>query len=74
MVDRQTGLVAVFSLYHSHSKGGCAQTRRYGRVCAGSGAAAGDLDLVELFRIRGGRIHEMESVWTVIPLGAGAGW
>ena len=73
LVDEKTGVVAAFTIYRSHAKARCAEVRGYGQVCPASPARA-DLDLVELFKIRGGQIHEMESIWTVIPTGQGSGW
>jgi hypothetical protein len=73
LVDERTGVVAAFTIYRSHAKGQCATVRGYGQVCS-SGAGRFDLDLVEFFKIRGGKIHEMESIWTAIPTDHGPGW
>ncbi len=73
LVDEQTGVVGAFTIYRSHAKARCATVKGYGQVCPATPARA-DLDLVELFKIRRGQIHEMESIWTVIPTGQGSGW
>ncbi len=73
LVDEKTGVVAAFTIYRSHAKARCANVKGYGQVCPATPSRA-DLDLVELFKIRGGKIHQMESIWTVIPTGQGSGW
>jgi len=73
LVDERTGVVAAFTIYRNHAKSRCAEVRGYGQVCT-KGPARVDLDLVELFKVHGGLIHEMESIWTVIPTDQGAGW
>jgi hypothetical protein len=74
VVDEERGLVWVFSSYHNHSRKKCADVERYGPVCPATGTGASTLDLVELFKIRNGLIHEMESVWTILPPGSKPGW
>ncbi len=73
LVDEKTGVVAAFTVYRNHAKSDCAATKDYGKVCS-AGPARADLDLVELFKIRGGKIHEMESVWSVQAPGFKSGW
>jgi hypothetical protein len=72
-VDESTGVVAAFTIYRSNAKSDCAEVKGYGKVCP-SVRSHSDLDLVELFKIRGGNIHEMESIWNHIPADAGSGW
>lgn len=74
VIDEERGLVWVFSSYHGHSRKKCADVVGFGPVCGGPAAGASTLDLVELFKIRSGLIHEMESVWTVLPPGSRPGW
>jgi hypothetical protein len=75
VIDEERGLVWVFSSYHGHARKKCADVVGFGPVCGGPPAAASStLDLVELFKIRNGLIHEMESVWTVLPAGVKPAW
>jgi hypothetical protein len=75
VIDEERGLVWAFSSYHGHAKKKCADVVGFGPVCGGAAAAqSSTLDLVELFKIRNGLIHEMESVWTVLPAGVKPAW
>ena len=74
LVDEQTGVVAAFTVYESYLKKPCADVVGLGKACPASPTPHFSLDLVELFKIRGGKIHEMESVWTVQPAGFKSGW
>jgi hypothetical protein len=74
VIDEERGLVWVFSSYHGHARKKCADVVGYGPVCAGPAAGSSTLDLVELFKIRNGLIHEMESVWTILPPGVKPAW
>jgi len=74
VVDEERGLVVAFTQYNAYARGRCADVRNFGQVCAPEGVAPSSLDLVEFFRVRDGQIHEMESVWSVLPAGAGTGW
>ena len=74
VVDEERGLVVAFTQYDAHARGRCAQIAGLGAVCASRESAPASLDLVEIFRVGDGRIHEMESVWTVLPPGGTTGW
>jgi hypothetical protein len=74
LVDEERGIVVAFTLYNSYAKSRCAQVIGYGQVCPAAELRPFSLDLVEFFRVGDGRIHEMESVWTVLPPGGAAGW
>lgn len=65
VVDEVHGIVAVYSAYHPFARAPCAQVREIGAVCPRTPIENVSLELLELFRIRRGQIHEMESVWTV---------
>lgn len=67
LVDEERGIVFAFSLYHQYSKKPCANVVGYGPVCPIKKTAPFTLALVEAFHIRSGEIHEMESVWSVMP-------
>lgn len=74
VVDTRTGVVVAFTRYQAFARSRCAQVKGVGAVCPAQATQPFDLDLVEWFRIKGGKIHEMESVWTVLPQGQGVGW
>src|SRR5262245_9190071 len=76
VIDEDRGLVWVFSSYHGHGRKKCADVVGFGTVCGGppTGSVPSTLDLVELFKVRNGLIHEMESVWTVLPDGVKPQW
>jgi hypothetical protein len=74
LVDEERGLVVALTQYNSYAKSRCATVVGVGEVCPAGDSPPVSLDLVEIFRVGDGRIHEMESVWTVLPPGAGTGW
>jgi len=67
IVDEEHGVVFVYTHYHEYSKKQCADMPGYGQVCPRQKTGPVLLDLVEVFKIRGGLIHQMESIWTVMP-------
>lgn len=68
LIDEEHGIVWAATMYRRFGKGSCVEVRGYGKACAPEGQDAFvTLALVEAFKIRAGRIHEMESVWTVLP-------
>ncbi|MCC7462192.1 MAG: hypothetical protein IT480_06975 [Gammaproteobacteria bacterium] len=74
VVDEERGLVVAFTQYHVHARGRCAVVAGVGPVCPARDTPPVSLDLVEFFRVGDGRIHDMESVWTVLPPGGTTGW
>lgn len=74
VVDEERGLVVAFTQYDSQARARCAEVIGIGPVCPAQDVAPARLDLVEFFRVGDGRIHEMESVWTVLPPGGTTGW
>ena len=68
LIDEQYGIVFVYTLYHRFSKGSCVDLPGHGQACAPRGQdAPATLALVEAFKIRRGKVHEMESIWSVLP-------
>jgi len=68
LIDEEQGIVWAATMYRRFAKGSCVEIRGHGEACAPEGQGnPATLALVEAFKIRGGRIHEMESVWTVLP-------
>ncbi|MFO1401507.1 MAG: hypothetical protein U1F06_07510 [Steroidobacteraceae bacterium] len=74
VVDEERGLVVAFTQYDGHARARCAEVAGVGPVCPAGETPPASLDLVEIFRVGDGRIHEMESVWTVLPPGGTTGW
>ena len=74
VIDEERGLVVAFTQYDSQARARCAEVVGFGQVCPAQDAGPASLDLVEFFRVGDGRIHEMESVWTVLPPGGTTGW
>ncbi len=67
IVDNERGLVLAFSMYNEYAKSRCADVVDYGLVCPPVKVNPLTLVLAELFKIRGGEIHEVEAVFTVLP-------
>ena len=74
VVDEERGLVTAFSTYEAHGTRECADVVGFGKVCPAGKVSPVTLDLAETFRITNGKIHEMESVWTVLPYRTQPGW
>ena len=74
VVDEERGLVVALTTYQAHRTKQCAEVVGFGTVCPAANAPPVTLDLAELFRIKNGKIHEMESVWTVLPYRTLPGW
>lgn len=74
LVDEERGLVTAFTTYQSHGRAKCAEVVNFGQLCPAGNASPATLDLAETFRIKDGKIHEMESVWTVMPYETPSGW
>jgi hypothetical protein len=67
LVDEEQGIVFGYTLYHQFSKKQCAEIPGHGAACPPQKVAPFTLALVEAFKIRRGKIHEMESVWAILP-------
>lgn len=68
LIDEQYGIVFAYTLYHRFSKDTCVNLLHHGRACVPEGENDPfTLILLEAFKIRSGKIHEMESVWTILP-------
>lgn len=74
IVDPEHGVVLVIATYNVFVKGSCAESPLYGRVCPEHISPPVSLDVAELFKIRNGRIHEIESIWTAVPYPTETGW
>jgi hypothetical protein len=74
IVDEERGLVLALTTYQAHGTKRCAEVVGFGTVCPAGDAPPATLDLAELFRIKDGKIHEMESIWTILPYRTEPGW
>jgi hypothetical protein len=67
VVDEERGIVVAFAMYNQYIKGPCANVVDYGAVCPPKHVEAYSLVMAEAFKVRGGLIEEVESIWTVLP-------
>jgi hypothetical protein len=74
VVDPEHGVALVISSYNVFVKGSCADSPLYGRVCPEHISPPVSLNVAELFKIRSGQIHEIESIWTAVPYPTDTGW
>jgi hypothetical protein len=76
VVDEERGVVAAFTIYNSGGAKNCVDTKDFGPVCKSADVKAKptSLDLLELMKIRDGKIHEQESIWERLPFGTNPGW
>ena len=67
VVDEELGVTFAFTFYQSMSKAPCSHSKRYADICPAAGPGKGrfTLVMVEVFKIDGGRIMAMESVWAL---------
>ncbi|MGE5721715.1 MAG: hypothetical protein ACM3YM_04570 [Sphingomonadales bacterium] len=68
VVDEERGIVVAFTMYNQYVKGPCAIVVDYGPVCPKEPVQPYSLALAEAFKVRGGFIEEVESVFTVLPV------
>jgi len=64
VVDEERGVVVAFAMYHQYIKGPCANVVDYGTVCPKNNTEPYTLVMAEAFKIRSGKIEEVESVFT----------
>jgi len=69
IVDEERGLVFAYAFYQPFAKAPCATTENYGEVCPTNGPGTFKVTsvMVEVFKITGGQIQAMESVWDIQP-------
>jgi hypothetical protein len=63
VVDEERGIVAALALDHQYIKGPCATVVDYGTVCPPVTAQPYSLVMAESFRVRAGKIEEVESIF-----------
>ena len=64
VVDEERGIVVAFSMYNEYSRGPCAEVVDYGTVCPKNFTHPFTLVIAEAFKVRAGRIEEVEAIFT----------
>jgi hypothetical protein len=75
VVDEQKGLVMTFVMFNH--RGGTGELPIKGVPGVTSlplGGASSTMQMMEMFKIRGGKIHEVEAIGFALPYGARSGW
>ena len=74
VVDRERGIVYSFAFF-DHAAG---DTRNFqtpdGRSVSAGPTTPFTWEIAEIFKVRGGQLHEIEAVLTQAPYGMGSGW
>jgi hypothetical protein len=68
VVDEERGVVVAFAMYHQYIKGPCANVVDVGTVCPPVQVDPYTLAVAEAFKVRAGKIEEVESIFTVLPV------
>ncbi|WP_404714092.1 hypothetical protein [Sphingomonas sp. MMS24-J13] len=68
VVDEERGIVVAFAMYNQYVKGPCANVVDYGTICPKQTTKPYSLAMAEAFKVRGGFIEEVESIFTVLPV------
>ena len=76
VVDEQKGLVLAFPMFNqeANAEGRIHLKNVPGLESMGLGATSSNLQAGEMFKIRGGRIHEIEAMGVNLPYGQKSGW
>ena len=76
VVDEQKGIVVAFPMFNQRANPeGKVHLRNVPGVDSlNLGGTSSNLQATEVFKIRGGRIHEIEAMGVNLPYGAGSGW
>jgi hypothetical protein len=64
VVDEERGVVVAFGMYHQYIKAPCANVVDYGTVCPKEHTEPYTLVMAEAFKVRAGKIEEVESIFT----------
>lgn len=68
VVDEERGIVVAFAMYHQYIRGPCANVVDVGTVCPPVQVDPYTLAVAEAFKVRAGKIEEVESIFTVLPV------
>ena len=76
VVDEQRGLVFAFPMFNqeANAEGRIHLKNVPGLESMGLGATSSNLQAGEMFKIRGGKIHEIEAMGVNLPYGQKSGW
>jgi len=74
LLDEERQLVFGVYMMRWYGKGRCNQIPGYGELCPASPRAPVALLNGELLGVRGGRVHEIEAVFTFAPYASDSGW
>jgi hypothetical protein len=75
VVDEQKGLVLTFVMFNHRGGTGSLPIRNIpGVTSLPLGGSSSTMQMSELFKIRGGQIHEVEAIGFALPYGAKSGW
>jgi len=64
VVDEERGVVLAFVMYNQYIKGPCSDVVDYGTVCPKTSTQPYSLVAVEAFKVRAGKIEEVEAIFT----------
>lgn len=68
VVDEERGVVIAFGMYHQYIEGPCANVVDFGTVCPPTTVEPYTLVMAEAFKVRAGKIEEVESIFTPLPV------
>jgi hypothetical protein len=68
VVDEERGVVVAFGMYHQYINGPCANVVDYGTVCPKNHTEPYTLVMAEAFKVRAGKIEEVESIFTPLSV------
>jgi hypothetical protein len=76
LIDVERGIVMAYALYQPWTKASVTDVKGVGKVVRLGGPSRDmvSLCMMELFKIKGGTIFDMESVWFIGPLPMQSGW
>ena len=74
VIDEERQLVFGFFMLNWYRDTQCNDVRGYGRVCRPDGQKPTGLRTAEILRVAGGRVHEVEVVFSFSPYQAPSGW
>jgi hypothetical protein len=74
VIDEERQIVFGVFMLNWYRDTQCNEVRNYGRVCRPPGQQPTGLRTAELLRVAGGRVHEVEVVFSFAPYEAPSGW
>jgi len=75
VIDEQKGLVVTFVMFNHRGGTGELPIRGVpGVTSLPLGGGSSSMQMMEMFKIRGGQIHEVEAIGFALPYGAKSGW